>query len=59
MNIEQLIGQIATRAGISEDQAKRVVNLLMERKEDVIKLLGSGAAESLKGKLPGGLGKLF
>jgi hypothetical protein len=59
MNIDQLISQLATRVGISEEQAKQVVSFLTENKGEVIKLLGSDAATSVKDKLPGGLGKLF
>jgi hypothetical protein len=59
MNVDQLISQLATRVGISEEQAKQVVTYLTEHKGEVIKLLGSDAARSIKDKLPGGLGKLF
>lgn len=59
MNLDQLVSQIAARVGISEEQAKQVVSFLMEHKDEVIKLLGSDAAQSIKDKLPGGLGKLF
>ena len=59
MNIEQLISQLVARVGISEAQAKQVVDFLTENKGEVVRLLSSDAAQSIKDKLPGGLGKLF
>ena len=59
MDTDALISQIAAKVGISEDQAKQVVDFLMNHKDDVMAVLGSGAAEKIKSKLPGGLGGLL
>lgn len=59
MNTDELVSQLAAKVGISEDQAKQVVAFLMEHKDDIIGMLGSGALDGVKDKLPGGLGGLL
>lgn len=59
MNTDEIVSQLAAKVGISEDQAKQVVQFLIEHKDDVIGMLGSGALDDIKDKLPGGLGGLL
>lgn len=59
MDTDALISQIAAKVGISEEQAKQVVDFLVEHKDDIIKMLGSDTVENLKSKIPGGLGGLL
>ena len=59
MDLETLVTQIASKVGLSEEQARKVVEFLMENKDDVIGALGSGALGAVKDKLPGGLGGLL
>jgi hypothetical protein len=57
--IQQFATQMAAKVGISEEQAKMVIDFLKEHADEVPKLLASDAAQSVKDKLPGGLGDLF
>lgn len=57
--VEQFATQMAQKVGISEAQAKAVIDFLRENADKVPALLGSKAAEDIKSKLPGGIGKLF
>lgn len=59
MNTDEIVSQLAAKVGISEDQAKQVVQFLIEHKDDVIGMLSSGTLDDIKGKLPGGLGGLL
>ena len=51
--IEQFIAQMAEKVGISEEQAKQVIDLLKENADKVPELLGSDMVGSLKDKLGG------
>ncbi len=57
--MEEFITQMAAKVGISEEQAKSVVQFLKDNADKVPDLLGSDMVSSLKSKLPGGLGGLF
>ena len=57
--IEQFIGQMAEKVGISEEQAKSVIEFLKENAEKVPELLGSDALDGIKDKLGEKLGGLF
>ena len=58
--MEEFITSLAAKVGISEEQAKQVVAFLQENAGKVTEMLANtDLDESLKEKLPGGLGKLF
>lgn len=58
--MDELIEQLVAKVGINQDQAKQVVTFLQENVHKIPAWLGqSDLVESLKDKLPGGLGKLF
>lgn len=58
--MEELVEQLVAKVGLNQDQAKQVVAFLQENLHKVPEWLGqSDLVESLKDKLPGGLGKLF
>ncbi len=57
--IEEFIASMASKVGISEEQAKSVVEFLKENADQVTGLLGSDAVDSIKDKIPGGLGGLL
>ena len=59
MNVDDLVAQMAAKVGISEDQAKQVVEFLMEHKDEILAVVGSGSLDAVKDKLPGGLGGLL
>lgn len=51
--IDEFIGQMAEKVGISEEQAKQVIDFLKENADKVPELLGSDALEGIKDKLGG------
>ena len=51
--IEEFIGQMAEKVGISEEQAKSVIEFLKENADKVPELLGSDALDGIKEKLGG------
>ena len=57
--MEEFITQMAAKVGISEEQAKSVVQFLKDNADKVPDLLGSDMVSNLKSKLPGGLGGLL
>ncbi|MCA9708519.1 MAG: hypothetical protein KDK70_21900 [Myxococcales bacterium] len=57
--IEEFIASMASRVGISEEQARSVVEFLKENADKVPQILSSDAVAGLKDKLPGGLGGLL
>ncbi|MEM9456232.1 MAG: hypothetical protein AAGF11_18770 [Myxococcota bacterium] len=57
--IEEFITSMVERVGISEEQARGVIEFLKENADKVPDLLGSDALEGIKDKLPGGLGGLL
>jgi hypothetical protein len=57
--IEEFVSQMAEKVGISEEQAKMVVQFLKDNSDKIPEILGSDAAQAIKDKLPGGLGGLF
>lgn len=58
--MDEFIEQLAAKVGISQEQAQQVVEFLKENAHRIPELLGGDdALQSLKDKLPGGLGKLF
>jgi hypothetical protein len=57
--IEQFITQMAEKVGISEAQARSVIEFLKDNADKVPEILGSDMVSNLKSKLPGGLGGLF
>lgn len=58
--MEELVQQLVQKVGLSESQAQQVVEFLKANASKVPEWIGgSEALESLKDKLPGGLGKLF
>lgn len=57
--IEEFVSSMAAKVGISEEQARAVVEFLKENADKVPSLLSSDALGGLKSKLPGGLGGLF
>ena len=58
--MEELVQQLVQKVGLSETQAQQVVEFLQENASKIPGWIGeSGVLESLKDKLPGGLGKLF
>lgn len=59
MNVDEIVSQMAEKVGISPEQAQQVVQFLMEHKDDILGFLGSDALDSIKDKLPGGLGGLL
>ncbi len=59
MDLETLVSQLASKVGLSAEQAQVVVAFLTEHKDEVMGALGSGALDAVKDKLPGGLGGLL
>jgi hypothetical protein len=58
--MDELVQQLVQRVGISESQAQQVAMFLKENASKIPEWIGgSDLLESLKDKLPGGLGKLF
>ena len=58
--MDELIQQLVQKVGLDEEKATQVVEFLKENAAKVPEWLGgSDLLESLKDKLPGGLGKLF
>lgn len=57
--MEKFIAAMAEKVGISEEQAKVVLEFLKQHADQLPELLGNDALSTLKDKLPGGLGKLF
>jgi len=57
--MDEFIEQLAARVGISQEQAQQVVEFIKENSHKIPELLGEDTLQSLKDKLPGGLGKLF
>lgn len=58
--IENIVGGLVSKVGISKEQAEQVLTYLREHSDEVLKWLQeSSVAQSVKDKLPGGLGKLF
>ena len=57
--IEEFVSNMAERVGISEEQARSVIQFLKENAEKVPNILGSDTLDSVKDKLPGGLGGLL
>lgn len=51
--IEDMIAQMAEKVGISEDQAKQVIEFLKENADKVPELIGGDALEGIKDKLGG------
>ncbi|MCR9159042.1 MAG: hypothetical protein ACE37F_10035 [Nannocystaceae bacterium] len=51
--IEDFITQMAEKAGISEEQAKQVIEFLKENSHKVPELLGSDVVGDIKDKLGG------
>lgn len=51
--IEQFIAQMAEKVGISEEQAKQVIEFLKENSDKVPELLGSDMVDNIKDKLGG------
>ncbi len=57
--IEEFVSNMAQKVGISEEQARGVIEFLKENSDQVTNLLSSDAVEGIKDKLPGGLGGLL
>lgn len=58
--MEEMIQQLVQKVGLDEEKAAQVVEFLKENASKIPEWLGgSDMLESLKDKLPGGLGKLF
>lgn len=57
--IEEFATNMAEKVGISQEQAKAVIEFLKENADKVPQLLQSDAVESIKSKIPGGLGGLL
>jgi hypothetical protein len=58
--MDELIQQLVQKVGLDEEKATQVVEFLKENAAKIPEWLGdSGLLESIKDKLPGGLGKLF
>ena len=58
--METFIAQLVEKTGISEDQAKQVVEYVKENWDKIPGWIGqSGAKDAIKDKLPGGLGGLL
>ncbi len=51
--IDAFIGQMAEKVGISEEQAKQVIEFLKDNADKVPELLGSDALSGIKEKLGG------
>jgi hypothetical protein len=51
--IDEFIGQLAEKVGISEEQAKQVIEFLKENSDKIPELIGSDAVDSIKEKLGG------
>jgi hypothetical protein len=58
--MDELIQQLVQKVGLDEAKATQVVEFLKENAHKVPEWLGdSELLQSIKDKLPGGLGKLF
>lgn len=58
--MEELIGQLVSKVGISEEQAGQVVAFLKENASKLPEWLGqSDVGKAIADKLPGGLGGMF
>lgn len=57
--VEEFVTQMAQKVGISEEQARSVVDFLKENASKVPELLQSDTVAGLKDKLPGGIGGLL
>lgn len=58
--MEEFISKITDKVGISEDQAKKVFAFLKDNAEQIPEWIGkSDIVDTVKDKLPGGLGNLF
>lgn len=51
--IEQFIAQMAEKVGISEEQAKQVIEFLKENSDKIPEILGSDMVGDIKNKLGG------
>ncbi len=51
--IEDFIAQMAEKVGISEEQAKQVIEFLKENADKVPELLGGDVVDNIKDKLGG------
>jgi hypothetical protein len=51
--IEDFIAQMAEKVGISEEQAKQVIEFLKENSDKIPELLGSDMVDNIKDKLGG------
>lgn len=57
--MEELLTQLVSKVGLSEDQAKQVVAFLQENADKIPGWLGQAGLEGVADKLPGGLGGLL
>lgn len=57
--LEKFISAMAEKVGISEAQAKMVLEFLKQHADELPELLGGDALSALKDKLPGNLSKFF
>jgi len=58
--MESIISGLVEKAGISKEQAEKVIEYLKEHSDDVLQWLQEkGALDAVKDKLPGGIGDLF
>lgn len=58
--MEEFVQQLVAKVGLDEDKARMVVDFVKENAHKIPEWIGgSDVLESLKDKLPGGLGKLF
>lgn len=53
IDIEEFVTQMAAKAGITEEQAKQVIDFLKENADKVPELLGNEALDGIKDKLGG------
>ena len=57
--IDQFVAQMAEKVGISEEQAKQVVEFIKANAHKLPELVGQDNVDALKDKIPGGLGGLL
>ncbi|MBX7078148.1 MAG: hypothetical protein K1X88_03105 [Nannocystaceae bacterium] len=58
--MEEFVKELVAKVGLDEDKARAVVAFIQENAQKIPEWIGgSDMLESLKDKLPGGLGKLF
>ncbi|MFO0634682.1 MAG: hypothetical protein U0168_17705 [Nannocystaceae bacterium] len=58
--MEEFVKELVAKVGLDEDKARQVVAFIQENASKIPEWIGgSDMLESLKDKLPGGLGKLF